>query len=628
MLKEYYYPVFRGRRERTAEYNEPMRKLLLTIILIFAGSSIAQSDDTLFSHAMTMYDSEIAKYGPDFAHFDYVNPNAPKGGSIRLGGIGTFDSFHGYIPKGNAVSTGSVETLITSSADEPFTVYGLIAETFEWPDDRSWVIFNLREEARWHDGIPITADDVVWSFNTLIEKGSPGYRYYYGAVENAEKLGRHQVRFNFKEAGNRELPMIMGQLPILPKHYWADRDFSETTLDPPLGSGPYRIKEFEAGRYVIQERVEDYWGQNLAVNRGQNNFDEIRTDFFLDATSVRLALKAGDIDFRAENQSKAWAEDYNVDDVKQGLLKKEMFPHQNPTGMQGFVFNSRREIFKDPQVREALGYAFDFEWSNRTLFNGQYTRTSSFFSNSDQASSGIPIDKELAILEPYRKQLPEKLFTTEFLMPTTDGSGRPRSNLRVAGRLLEQAGWRIRDLKLVNATNGEPLKFEILLYSPAFERIVLPFISNLEQLGVEANIRLVDQTQYINRLRAKDFDMVVYTWGQSDTPGNEQRGYWGTDAADQNGSRNLAGIKDTVVDELIELLVMSNSREELNIRTRALDRVLLWGFYVIPQWHIRADRILYWDKFSRPDEALRTGVMTGRWWYNEYKAKALEGARQ
>ena len=605
-----------------------MRKLLLTTILIFTWSSIAQSADTRFSHAMTMYDSEIVKYGPEFTHFDYVNPNAPKGGSIRLGGIGTFDSFHGYIPKGNSVSTGSVETLITSSADEPFTVYGLIAESFEWPDDRSWVIFNLREEARWHDGTPITADDVVWSFNTLIEQGSPGYRYYYGSVENAEKLGLHQVRFNFKEAGNRELPMIMGQLPILPKHYWADRNFSETTLDPPLGSGPYRIKEFEAGRYIIQERVDDYWGKDLAVNQGQNNFDEIRTDFFLDATSLRLALKAGDIDFRAENQSKAWAEDYNVDDVEQGFLKKEMFPHQNPTGMQGFVFNTRREIFKDPQVREALGYAFDFEWSNRTLFNGQYTRTNSFFSNSDQASSGIPIGEELALLEPYRKQLPEKLFTTEFLMPTTDGSGRPRSNLRVAGRLLEQAGWRIRDLKLINTISGEPLKFEILLYSPAFERIVLPFISNLEQLGVEANIRLVDQTQYINRLRAKDFDMVVYTWGQSDTPGNEQRGYWGMDAADQNGSRNLAGIKNRVVDELIELLVRSDSREELNIRTRALDRVLLWGFYVIPQWHIRADRILYWDKFSRPDKALRTGVMTGRWWYDENKAKALEDARQ
>ena len=604
-----------------------MRQLLFSILLMFSMSPFAQSDKVQSSHAMTMYDNEPVKYQPDFPHFDYVNPDAPKGGSIRLGAVGTFDSFHGFIPKGNAVGTGSVETLITSSADEPFTIYGLIAESFEWPEDRSWIIFNLRQQARWHDGMPITSDDVVWSFDTLIEKGSPGYRYYYGAVEDAEKLGSHRVRFNFKEAGNRELPMIMGQLPVLPKHYWANRDFSETTLEPPLGSGPYRIKEFEPGRYVIQERVVDYWGKDLAVNVGTNNFDEIRSDFYLDATSVRLALKSGDIDFRSENQSKAWAEDYNVDAVKEGLLNKEMVPHQNPTGMQGFVFNTRREIFKNPQVREALGYAFDFEWSNRTLFNGQYTRTGSFFSNSDQASLGIPKDEELEILERYRDQLPERVFTNEFILPTTDGTGRPRSNLRVAGRLLEKAGWKTRDLKLVNNETGEPLKFEILLYSPAFERIVLPFISNLEQLGIDASIRLVDQTQYINRLRAKDFDMVVYTWGQSDTPGNEQRGYWGTNAADQNGSRNLAGIKDSVIDELIELLVLSDSREELNIRTRALDRVLLWGFYVIPQWHIRADRVLYWDKFSRPNKPLRTGVMTGRWWYDEAKATALENAR-
>jgi microcin C transport system substrate-binding protein len=604
-----------------------MRQLLFSILLMFSVSPFAQSDNVQSSHAMTMYDNEPVKYQAGFPHFDYVNSDAPKGGSIRLGAVGTFDSFHGFIPKGNAVGTGSVETLITSSADEPFTIYGLIAESFEWPEDRSWIIFNLRQQARWHDGMPITADDVVWSFDTLIEKGSPGYRYYYGAVEDAEKLGSHRVRFNFKEAGNRELPMIMGQLPVLPKHYWANRDFSETTLEPPLGSGPYRIKEFEPGRYVIQERVVDYWGKDLAVNVGTNNFDEIRSDFYLDATSLRLALKSGDIDFRSENQSKAWSEDYNVDAVKEGLLNKEMVPHQNPTGMQGFVFNTRREIFKNPQVREALGYAFDFEWSNRTLFNGQYTRTGSFFSNSDQASLDIPKNEELAILEHYRDQLPERVFTNEFILPTTDGTGRPRSNLRVAGRLLEKAGWKTRDLKLVNNETGEPLKFEILLYSPAFERIVLPFISNLEQLGIDASIRLVDQTQYINRLRAKDFDMVVYTWGQSDTPGNEQRGYWGTNAAGQNGSRNLAGIKDSVIDELIELLVLSDSREELNIRTRALDRVLLWGFYVIPQWHIRADRVLYWDKFSRPNKPLRTGVMTGRWWYDEAKATALENAR-
>jgi microcin C transport system substrate-binding protein len=575
-----------------------------------------------------MYDTEPAKYGENFSHFEYVNPNAPKGGGIRLGAVGTFDSFNTFIAKGNVAGTGSVETLITSSADEPFTVYGLIAASFEWPNDRSWVIFNLRPEARWHDGAPVTADDVVWSFDTLMENGAPGYRYYYSAVESAETLGNHQVRFNFKEAGNRELPLIIGQLPVLPKHYWADRDFTETTLDPPLGSGPYRIKEFEAGRYIVQERVPDYWGKNLAVNRGMNNLDTIRTDYYRDATSIRLALKAGDIDLRSENQSKAWAEDYNVEVVEKGFLKKEMVPHQMPTGMQGFVFNTRRDIFKDPQVREALGYAFDFEWSNRTLFNGQYTRTASYFSNSDLASSGLPEGEELELLERYRGRVPERVFTDEFQPPVTDGSGRPRENLRTATALLEAAGWEVRDLKLVNVETMAPMVFEILLYSPAFERIVLPFTRNLEQLGIEASIRLVDQTQYINRFREKDFDMLVWTWGESETPGNEQRGYWGTDAADANGSRNLAGIKDPVVDELIELLVMSESRAQLNVRTRALDRVLLWGFYVIPQWHIRADRVLYWDKFSRPDSPVRTGVMTGRWWYDETKAAALEYARQ
>jgi len=606
-----------------------MRRLSLFIALcVLVASPLAQASETNSGHAMTMYDTEPVKYGENFSHFDYLNPNAPKGGGIRLGAVGTFDSFNTFIAKGNAAGTGSVETLITSSADEPFTVYGLIAASFEWPNDRSWVIFNLRSQARWHDGTPVTADDVVWSFDTLMEKGAPGYRYYYSAVESAEKLGEHRVRFNFKEAGNRELPLIMGQLPVLPKHYWVDRDFTETTLEPPLGSGPYRIKEFEAGRYIVQERVPDYWGKNLAVNRGMNNLDTIRTDYYRDATSIRLALKAGDIDLRSENQSKAWAEDYNVEAVEKGLLKKEMVPHQMPTGMQGFVFNTRRGIFKDPQVREALGYAFDFEWSNRTLFNGQYTRTASYFSNSDLASSGLPEGEELKLLEQYRSRLPERVFTDEFQPPVTDGSGRPRENLRTAAALLEAAGWEIRDLKLVNVETAEPMVFEILLYSPAFERIVLPFTRNLEQLGIEASIRLVDQTQYINRFREKDFDMLVWTWGESETPGNEQRGYWGTDAADATGSRNLAGIKDPVVDELIELLVMSESREQLNVRTRALDRVLLWGFYVIPQWHIRADRVLYWDKFSRPDSPVRTGVMTGRWWYDETKAAALEHARQ
>ena len=598
------------------------------LVLVLGGARSLMADAVLSSHAMTMFDNEIPKYTTTFPYFDYVNPTAPKGGTLRLAVDGTFDSFNSFIPKGNAASTGSVETLLVNSADEPFTAYGLVAKTMEWPADRSWVIFNLRPEARWHDGTPVTADDVVWSFETLVEKGMPFYRYYYSAIDSAEALNTHRVRFNFKESGNQELPLITGQLPVLPKHYWASRDFSATTLDPPLGSGPYRIQKFEAGRYIVQERVTDYWGANLPVRRGMNNFDIIRTEYFRDATPIRLALKAGDIDFRLENQSKAWADDYNVAVVDKGLLNKEMVPHRQPTGMQAFVMNTRRTLFQDPRVRQALGYAFDFEWSNRTLFNGQYTRTTSYFSNSELASSGLPEGSELALLEHYRGRIPDTVFNQAFKIPVTDGSGRPRENLRKATALLKSAGWSVRDLKLINEATGVPFRFEVLLSSKAFERIVLPYKQNLKQLGIEAKIRLVDRTQYMERYRQKDFDMLVAVWGQSETPGNEQREYWGSDAADSVGSRNLAGIKDPVVDELIELLVKSDSREQLNVRTRALDRVLLWGHYVIPHWHIRADRVLYWDKFSRPATPVRSGVMRSRWWYDTQKAAALEQARQ
>ncbi len=598
------------------------------LVLVLGGARSLMADAVLSDHAMTMFDNEIPKYTTTFPYFDYVNPTAPKGGTLRLAVDGTFDSFNSFIPKGNAASTGSVETLLVNSADEPFTAYGLVAKTMEWPADRSWVIFNLRPEARWHDGTPITADDVVWSFETLVEKGMPFYRYYYSAIDSAEALNTHRVRFNFKESGNQELPLITGQLPVLPKHYWASRDFSATTLDPPLGSGPYRIQKFEAGRYIVQERVTDYWGANLPVRRGMNNFDIIRTEYFRDATPIRLALKAGDIDFRLENQSKAWADDYNVAVVDKGLLNKEMVPHRQPTGMQAFVMNTRRTLFQDPRVRQALGYAFDFEWSNRTLFNGQYTRTTSYFSNSELASSGLPEGSELALLEHYRGRIPDTVFNQAFRIPVTDGSGRPRENLRKATALLKSAGWSVRDLKLINEATGVPFRFEVLLSSKAFERIVLPYTQNLKLLGIEAKIRLVDRTQYMERYRQKDFDMLVAVWGQSETPGNEQREYWGSDAADSVGSRNLAGIKDPVVDELIELLVKSDSREQLNVRTRALDRVLLWGHYVVPHWHIRADRVLYWDKFSRPATPVRSGVMRSRWWYDTQKAAALEQARQ
>ena len=603
-----------------------MRWLLLMWLALRPLPTLAA--EVLRAHAISMFDSETPRYPAGFRHFDYVNPDAPKGGSLRLASQGSFDSFHPFIPKGNAVSTGAVETLLVTSADEPFTGYGLIAESIEWPRDRSWVIFHLRPQARWHDGTPITAEDVAWSFETLVSQGNPQYRFYYSAVASAEALDAARVRFTFSESDNRELPLIVGQLPILPKHYWATRDFGATTLEPPLGSGPYQIREFEAGRFTIRERVEDYWGRDLPVRRGMQNFQTIRTDFFRDATPIRLALKAGDIDYRLENQAKAWAEDYNVSVVEKGWLKKELVANRRPTGMQAFVMNTRREQFSDPRVREALALAFDFEWTNRNLFNGQYTRTRSYFSNSDLAARGKPDGEELAVLELFRGKVPEAVFGEAYAPPVTDGSGWLRENLRRANALLQDAGWAVQDLQLVNADTGAPFRFEILLVSPAFERVVLPYARNLKRLGIEAKVRLVDENQYINRFRQFDFDMIVWVWGQSETPGNEQYEYWSQAAADSAGSRNLAGVRDPVVDELIGLMLRSDSREQLNQRTRALDRVLSWGHYVVPHWHIRADRILYWDKFGRPETPVRTGVMTDRWWFDAERASALEKERQ
>ena len=603
-----------------------MRWLLCVWLVLSPIPALAA--DVLRGHAISMFDSEIPRYPADFRHFDYVNPDAPKGGSLRLASQGSFDSFHPFIPKGNAVSTGAVETLLITSADEPFTGYGLIAEQVEWPRDRAWVIFHIRPEARWHDGTPITAEDVAWSFETLVSQGNPQYRFYYGAVASVEALDAARVRFTFSESDNRELPLIVGQLPILPKHYWATRDFAATTLDPPLGSGPYQITDFEAGRFTVRQRVENYWGKDLAVRQGLNNFDAIRTVFFRDATPIRLALKAGDIDFRLENQAKAWAEDYNVAVVEKGWLKKDLVPHRMPTGMQAFVMNTRREQFADPRVREALTLAFDFEWTNRNLFNGQYTRTGSYFSNSDLAARGKPQGEELAVLEPFRGKVPDSVFGDAYTPPVTDGSGWLRDNLRRANMLLKDAGWVVKDLRLVNAATGQPFRFEILLVTPAFERIALPYVRNLKRLGIEAKVRLVDENQYINRFRQFDFDMMVWVWGQSETPGNEQYEYWSQAAADSQGSRNLAGVRDPVVDELIGLMLRSESREQLNQRTRALDRVLLWGHYVVPHWHIRADRVLYWDKFGMPKMPVRTGVMTDRWWFDAERAATLEQDRQ
>nr|VFK59147.1 MAG: microcin C transport system substrate-binding protein [Candidatus Kentron sp. TC] len=565
------------------------------------------------------------KYDPGFKHFDYVDPNAPKGGAIRLAVQGAFDSFHEFIPKGNAADGLGLlyDQLLVASADEPFTEYGLIAQCIRIPQDRSWVIFTLRPNARWRDGEPITAEDVIWTFNTLMTQGHPSYRFYYASVAGVEKLDGRCVKFTFKEAGNRELPLIVGQMSILPKHYWKDRDFSRATLEPPLGSGPYRISSFDPGRRVVFERVEDYWGAELPVNRGRYNFQTIHYDYYRDATVIREALKAGDIDYRLENQAKAWVTDYQVPVVREGRLIKESIPHHRPAGMQAFVMNTRRPIFQDRNVRLALSLAMDFEWINKNLFFSQYTRTQSYFANSELAATGLPSDDELAILEPYREKLPIEVFTTPYRAPTTDGDGWARENLLRASRLLDEAGWIIRDMRRVQNKTGQPMRFEILLISKQFERVVLPFVHNLERLGIEVTVRLVDSSQYINRLRDFDFDMFIGIWGQSDSPGNEQRGYWSSASADSPAARNFAGIRDSIVDELIELLIKSPDRPALVACARALDRVLLHGHYVIPNWHHTADRILYWNKFSRPKHTAPSGVSLHRWWYDAAKAARL-----
>ena len=576
------------------------------------------NDLVVRSHAIAMHGK--AKYGPDFKHFDYVNPDAPVGGTLRLATEGSFDSFNPFIPKGDAVNPGVFETLLTSSEDEAFTEYGLIAESIEYPEDRSWVIFHLRPEARWHDGKPITPEDVIFSLETLRKEGQPFYRYYYGSVKTTEKVGERSVKFSFGDAANLELPLIIGQLAILPKHWWEGRDFAKTLLDPPLGSGPYKVGKFEPGRFMERVRVDDYWGKDLPVNRGKNNFERIRTDYYRDRIAIREALKAGAVDFFAENQAKAWAVDWDTPAVREERLIKTLVKQRTPQGMQAFVLNTRRARFQDPRVRQAITLAFDFEWTNQNLFYGQYKRTDSFFANSELAATGAPSGEELAILECLRKRLPRTVFWPPVKPPETDGTGWPRENLRQSFALLKEAGYEVRDLKLVNVETGEPFRFEILLVSPAFERIVLPFKRNLARLGIDVRVRLVDQSQYINRLRQYDFDSVISGWGQSESPGNEQRDYWGSAAANRPGGRNLIGIATPEIDALIELLIEAPDRNSLVARTRALDRVLLAGHWVVPNWHIAAQRIVYWDIFGRQENSPYKGVSIMTWWLDPAKA--------
>ncbi|MBK3845557.1 MAG: extracellular solute-binding protein [Gammaproteobacteria bacterium] len=565
-------------------------------------------------HALTLY-GEKPKYPPGFAHFEYVNPDAPKGGTLRQAGFGSFDSLNPFINKGVAADDiGLVyDTLTTNSLDEPFTVYGLLAEKIEKGPNNEWVRFYLRPEARFHDGEPVEAEDVVFSFETLISKGAPHYRGYYADVEKAVIESPRRIRFDFKHAGNRELPLILGQLPVLPKHWWEGKDFATGSMEAPLGSGPYRIERAEAGRSVRYARVEDYWGKDLAVNQGFYNFDHINIDYYRDNTVALQAFKAGHFDYWLETSAKNWATAYDIAAVKDGRIIKEDIANHNPQGMQGFIFNTRRDRLQDARVREALGLLFDFEWTNRQLFNGAYTRTTSYFDNSELASSGLPSKQELSILEPLRGQIPDQVFEKPFELPKTNADGIIRAQQRRAYELLTSAGWKIENDQMVDA-EGKPVKLEFLLVQADFERVLLPYKRNLASLGIELELRRVDVSQYINRLRSRDYDMIVSGFGQSSSPGNEQREYWHSASADNPGSRNYIGLKDPAIDVLVEKLIASDSRDELITRTRALDRVLLSGHYVIPNWHIKTWRVAYWSHLGHPEitPLYDVGLMT--WW--------------
>jgi microcin C transport system substrate-binding protein len=592
--------------------------VLVAVAAVPAGPRAAP-DAVVPVHALSMYGD--LKYGPRFTHFEYVNPDAPKGGKVTLGALGTFDTLNPFILKG--VPAAAVDflfdTLTTQSADEPFSEYGLIAESIEMPPDRSWVAYTIRPQARFHDGSPITVEDVIWTFETLKARGHPRFRSYYAQVASAEPAGPQRVRFTFKRGENRELPLIVGQLPVLSKAYWTAHDITKTTLEPPLGNGPYRVESLEPGRSITYRRVKDYWAAGLPVNAGRYNFDTIRYDYYRDGTVALEAFKGGAYDFRAENTAKNWAKAYDIPAVREGRIKKVQIPNEIPTGMQGFVYNTRRAIFADPRVRRALACAFDFEWANAHLFYGAYTRTRSYFSNSELASRGQPGPGEQAVLAPFRGRVPEEVFTTEYRPPSTAPGGL-RPNLVEALALLRSAGWVVRDMRLVNEKTGQSMAFEVLIDDPTWERITLPFVKNLERLGVAASVRTVDSAQYEYRMKHFDFDMTVALFGQSLSPGNEQADYWGSEAAATPGSRNLAGIHDPVVDELIALVIAAPDRPSLVARTRALDRVLLWSHYVIPHWHITAFRVAYWDRFGRPAVSPKYSLgFVDTWWVDPRK---------
>jgi microcin C transport system substrate-binding protein len=618
------------------------RRTLLTSALFALGTGPlpfsvwtgpVRAQEKTWRHGVSLFGD--LKYPAGFKQFDYVNAAAPKGGAVHEIAIGTFDSFNIVVAGVKGAPAVGVEliyeTLLTPAFDEVSSEYGLLAEAVSYPDDFSWASYRMRAEAKWHDGKPVTPEDAIFSFNAFM-KHSPQHAAYWRHVVKIEKTGDREITFTFDAPGNRELPQIVGQLQVLPQHWWEGtdkngnkRDITATTLEPPLGSGAYRIKEFVPGRSIVLERAKDYWGRDLNVNIGRHNFDELRYEYFRDSTVALEAFKGDQVDWRTENSAKNWATAYDFPAVTEKRVLKEEFPNRSSGSMQAFALNIRRDKFADPRVRRALNFAFDFEEMNRQIFFDQYKRISSYFDGTELASSGLPQGRELEILETVRAQVPAEVFTTVYTNPVGGNPEAVRDNLREALRLLKEAGYEVRDRKLVDVKTGTQFAFELLGEDPSFERVMLFFKPSLERLGIAVSVRTIDPTQYENRLRSWDFDIVVASWGESLSPGNEQREYWGSQSADMAGSRNIIGIKNPAIDKLIERVIYTKDREDLVAATKSLDRVLLWNHYVVPQWNYPKVRTARWDRFGRPSELPKYGLsgFPALWWFDPDKAARI-----
>lgn len=597
--------------------------IIISMLLLTTSLSHAWEPEKgiVRSHALCLHGKP--KYTENFRHFDYVNPQAPRGGTLVMPAIGTYDNFHRYAQRGVSAADSErfYDTLMVASLDEENVYYGLIARQVEYPADHSWIVFYIHPDARHQDGKPITAEDVVFSFNKFFNEGVPQFKQYFKPVKEVTALDQQKVKF-ILEKGDKKLLIALADLVVLPKHYWESRNFSEPLTEIPVGSGAYTVKDYKTGQYVVYHRVIDYWAVDHPVRKGQMNFDQIRYDYYRDQTVAFEAFKAGEYDIRQENIAKNWATLYTGPAFDAGHIIREEIPHEIPQGMQAFVFNIQRPFFKDRRVRMAINYALDFEWMNKNLFYGQYTRTRSYFQNTRYEAKSLPDEAELKLLEKIKDPIPREVFTQIYQPPVTDGSGNIRPQLRKAMALFRSAGWTIRDKRLVDKTSGQPMEFELLLYSPSMERVAIPFQKNLERMGIRMNIRLVDTTQFTNRFRSRDFDMISAGYSARFYPDDQLKIVWHSDYLDH--TYNIAGVTDPAVDFLVEGIAENQENlSALIVYGRALDRVLTWNHYVVPQWHLSRFRIAYWNKFSRPEVRPKYDLGLDTWWIDKEKAEKL-----